>query len=190
MILLLVKTAFFWLAVIAAVICAVDWLVRTRRINPFNPIARFFRTTVDPLMAPVERSVVRAGGMPSSAPWWTLIAIVVAGILVINILQFIVGQAASFANATSRGPSGIARLAIAWTIQFIQLALLVRVLSSWLRVSPYSRWVHWSYQLTEPILRPLRQIIPPIGPGIDITPIVAYFLLTILANLLFSVIGG
>lgn len=189
MILPLVKTAFFWLAVAAAVICAVDWLVRTRRISPFNPVARFFRTTIDPLMAPIERSVVRAGGMPTSAPWWTLVAIVVAGILIINILQFVVGQATTFRYAATRGPGGIAQLLISWTIHFLQLALLVRVLSSWLSVSPYSRWVYWSYQLTEPILRPLRQIIPPIGPGIDITPIVAYFLLSIVGSLIMSMLS-
>ena len=41
--------------VVLAVICLIDWLVRTRRINPFNPVARFFRSSVDPLLAPVER---------------------------------------------------------------------------------------------------------------------------------------
>ena len=184
----LVKTAFFWLAVAAGIICAVDWLVRTRRISPFNPVARFFRTTIDPLMAPVERSVVRAGGMPSSAPWWMLVAIVVGGIIIINVLQFIAGQAATFAHAAERGPGGILRMLIGWTFGLLQIALLLRVLSSWLRISPYSRWIHWTYVLTEPILRPLRQVIPPIGPGIDITPIAAYFLLSITQGLLFSVI--
>ena len=185
----LVKTVFFWLAVAAAVICVVDWLVRTRRINAFNPVARFFRTTIDPLMAPVERSVVRAGGMPSSAPWWSLVAVVLSGIIIINVLQFVAGQATTFSYAISRGPTGILVLLIRWTFGLLQLALLVRVLTGWLRISPYSRWVHWSYVLTEPILGPLRQVIPPIGPGIDISPIVAYFLLSITQNLLFSIIS-
>ena len=44
-----------------------------------------------------------------------------------------------------------------------------------------SRWVRWSFVLTEPILRPLRKIIPPLGM-IDITPIVAYFLLRLLQS--------
>jgi len=186
MVIALIKTAFFWLAVAAAVICAIDWLVRTRRIGPFNPVARFFRSAVDPLMAPIERSVVRAGGMPSSAPWWALVAIVIAGIILINVMQFVAGEAASFASATER-PGGLARLIISWTIRFLQLALLVRVMSSWLSVSPYSRWVRWAYQLTEPVLRPLRRLIPPIGPGIDITPIAAYFLLMVAGNLILSI---
>lgn len=184
----IIRTAFFWMAVVAAVICAVDWLVRTRRISPFGPIARFFKQTIDPLMVPVERSVVRAGGMPSSAPWWTLVAIVVGGIILINLIDFLFRQVATVAYATQSGPGGIAKLLIAWTIELLQLALLVRVVSSWLRVSPYSRWISWSYRLTEPFLRPLRQVIPLVGPGIDITPIVAYFLLRLLGGLILGII--
>ena len=183
-----IRIAFFWAAVVAAIICAVDWLVRTRRISPFGPVARFFKQTIDPLMAPVERSVVRAGGLPTSAPWWTLVAVVVGGIILINLIEFVVRQVATIGYATQSGAGGIAKLLIAWTLQLLQFALLVRVISSWLRVSPYSRWIYWSYQLTEPFLRPLRQFIPPIGPGIDITPIVAYFLLRLLGGLIFSII--
>jgi YggT family protein len=61
----------------------------------------------------------------------------------------------------------------------LQLALIVRVISSWVRVSPYSKWVRWSYGLTEWMLAPLRRIIPLLG-GIDVTPIVAYLLLGLL----------
>jgi YggT family protein len=43
--------------------------------------------------------------------------------------------------------------------------------------------VRWAFALTEPILRPLRQIVPTLGM-IDITPIVAYFVLYLLENLL------
>jgi YggT family protein len=183
-----IKTAFFWLAVVAAVICLVDWLVRTRRISPFGPVARFFKQTVDPLMAPVERTIVRAGGMPTSAPWWTLVAVVIGGILVINLLDFVFRQAAMLAYVGAAGPGAIAKLLIAWTFQLLQLALLVRVVSGWIRVSPYSKWVRWSYQLTEWFLRPLRQFIPPIGPGIDITPIVAYFLLRLVGSLVLGML--
>jgi YggT family protein len=68
------------------------------------------------------------------------------------------------------------KLIVSWAFDFFRIALLVRVVSSWLPVSPYSPWIRWSYIVTEPILRPLRQVIPSIGP-IDITPIIAYFLI-------------
>jgi len=53
---------------------------------------------------------------------------------------------------------------------------------SWFRSSPSSRWVRWSYALTEPFLRPLRQLIPPIGGMLDLTPLVAYFVLSLLSG--------
>jgi YggT family protein len=50
------------------------------------------------------------------------------------------------------------------------------VLISWLPISPFSAWVRWAFAITEPILRPLREIVPRLGM-FDITPIVAYILL-------------
>ena len=83
----IVKRAVFGLAVVAAVIALVDWLVRTRRVNPFGPIGRFSRRAFDPLMRPVERRIVRAGGQPSNAPWWTLAVVVIGGLLLVTLLQ-------------------------------------------------------------------------------------------------------
>src|SRR5215831_4190946 len=83
----IVRTVLLFLAIAVAAICAFDWAVRTRRINPFNRVARFFRGRIEPLMHPVERVVVRAGGVPSSAPLWTLAAVIVGGILLISLLQ-------------------------------------------------------------------------------------------------------
>jgi YggT family protein len=57
----------------------------------------------------------------------------------------------------------------------------VRVLSTWLPISPYSRWIRWSYVLTEWMLRPLRSVIPMIGP-IDITPLIAFFALGLIQS--------
>jgi len=173
----LLRTVLFYAAVVVAVVCLVDWLVRTRRISPFGPVARFFRARVDPLMMPIERRVVRAGGMPTSAPWWALAAVVVGGIVFITLLQYVADLLARGVYYAGRGPSGIAFF-LAWlAFRVLGLAILVRVLLSWIPgVSPYSRWARWAFVLSEPILRPLRQVIPTIGM-IDITPIVAYFLL-------------
>jgi YggT family protein len=183
----ILRPAFFWLAILLAVLFALDWAVRTRRISPFGPLAQFLRKYIDPIIAPVERRIVRAGGMPHTAPWWTLAAVVIGGIVVLWLLDLMRTQLAMINNASSAGPVGLVRLLIQWTFMVFQLALLVRVLSSWISVSPYSKWVRWSYVLSEPILRPLRQIIPLIGM-IDITPIIAYFLLSFTASLLLSII--
>ena len=175
------RVAFFALAVVLAVVCLIDWLVRTRRLNPFSPVARFFRQNVDPLFAPVERRIVRSGGLPTTAPWWTLAVVVVAGIIILTLLGFIRGQVLGAILAADQGASGITRLLIAWAFEILSIALIVRVVSSWIRVSPYSKWIRWSFVLTEPILRPLRAVIPPLGM-MDITPIVAFFLLRLVES--------
>jgi YggT family protein len=181
------RQAFFWVAVLAAIVFALDWAVRTRRINPFGGLAQFLRKYVDPLIAPVERRIVRAGGMPHTAPWWTLAAIVIAGIIVLWLLGIVRTQVYMLAAAAGAGPGGLLRVLIHWTFTVLQLALLVRVLSSWISVSPYSKWVRWSYSLTEWMLQPLRQIVPMIGM-IDITPIIAYLLLSLTAGALLSIV--
>lgn len=183
----LLRMALLSIALVLAVICLIDWAVRTRRISPFNSVARFFRSTVDPFIAPMERKVVRAGGTPASAPLWTLAAVVVGGIILISILDFIRGEVMRAAYYTNQGSAGIFRLLVSWTFSILKIALLVRVISSWLPVSPYSNWIRWSYTLTEPILAPLRRVVPTLG-AFDITPIVAYFLLGLVQSFLIRLV--
>jgi YggT family protein len=177
------RAALLSIAVVFGVICILDWAVRTRKISPFNTIARFCRATVDPLIAPIERKVVRAGGTPAAAPLWALAAVVIGGILLLSLLDFILIQVAKSMIASQNGAAGIFHLLVSWTFTILKIALIVRVISSWLPISPYSRWVLWSYKLSEPILAPMRRIVPNLG-GLDITPILAYFLLSLTESFL------
>jgi YggT family protein len=173
------RVAFFGVAAVLAALCALDWMVRTRKLSPFGPVARFMRTTIDPLLKPVERRVVRAGGLPSTAPWWALGAVVLAGIVALSLLGFARSQVAFLYYSLTGGPGAITRLLITWVFTVVQIALIVRVLLSWIPMRPGAWYWRWSYALTEPILKPLRRIIPTIGM-MDITPIVAWFLLGLL----------
>jgi YggT family protein len=176
MVLGVVKIALLVLVALLALFCIMDWAVRTRRVNLFGGIARFARAKIDPVLAPIERRVVAAGGVPTSAPLWALAAVVIGGILLVSLLNFIGSELYQMMYAAESGPAGIFRLIVSWLFDFVRIAILVRVISSWLPISPYSRWVRWSYTVSEPILRPLRQVIPSLGM-IDITPIIAYFLI-------------
>lgn len=180
----LLRTALLSIAVVFGVICVLDWAVRTRKISPFNAVARFCRSTVDPFISPIERRVVRAGGAPASAPLWALAAVVIGGILLLTLLDVIRLEVIRSIIASREGTAGIFHLLVSWTFTILKLALVVRVISSWLPISPYSGWIRWSYALSEPILAPLRRIVPNFG-GLDLTPILAYFLLNIIESLLF-----
>lgn len=179
-----VRLVLFYIGLLFGAICVVDWAVRTRRINPFSGIARFFRGRIDPLLAPIERVIVRRGGMPSSAAWWALVAYVVFGILLISFLQLL-GQILFQAAAMIDQPSEAWRTLVHWAFSLLQVALLVRVLSTWLPVSPYSRWIRWSYVLTDWMITPLQRVVPRVAM-FDITPIIAWFLLGIIERLILS----
>jgi YggT family protein len=177
-----IRTVLFWLALIAGVIALVDWAVRTRKLNPFGPIARFLRRFVDPLMLPVERRIVRAGGQPANAPWWTLVVVVVGGLLLIWVLEFL-GSLLVSVLLGIQSPQGIALLLLSWAFAVFRVALFVRIISSWFQISPWSKWIRWSYVLTEWLLAPLRQVVPTMGP-FDVTPLVALLLLWVLQRVL------
>lgn len=188
--LVLLRPAVFAMTALAAVAALVSYLARTRKISPFSPVATFMRKSVDPwLIAPMERRVLRAGGTPASAPWWALAAVGVAGLVLISAVGFIRDEVVAIVVAQSTGGRGIVYLLVQWTFGILRLALFARVISSWVGGSPYSKWWRWSYVLTEPILVPLRRVIPTIGM-IDITVIVAYFGLELLQNLILGAIGN
>lgn len=170
-----------------AVVAAADWAVRTRRITPFSAIARFTRSRVDPRLAGIERQVVRAGGNATTTPWWGLVAYIVVASLVIAALDMVVGLLRDAAMASTLGAQGVVPLVVSWAFSFLRFALLVRVLSSWFPRFAASPWVRWTHPVTEWLLRPLRRIIPNIGM-IDITPIVAYFVLVVAEKLVLAVL--
>lgn len=175
----LVRTVVFVAVAVLAVVLLIDWLARTRRINPFNPLARTMRRVVDPLLAPVERRIVRAGGLPSHAPAWAMVGAIIIGVILVSAVDFVLGNILSFWYAAASGPMGLFVLLVRATFGILRIAIIVVVIVSWLPISPFSPWVRWAFALTEPIMRPLRQVVPRLG-AFDITPIVAYFLLGII----------
>lgn len=65
--------------------------------------------------------------------------------------------------------------------QVLSLLIFLRAILSWFPVDRGSPLVAALDQVTEPILEPLRRIIPRIGM-IDITPLVAILLLQLIAQ--------
>ena len=67
----------------------------------------------------------------------------------------------------------------------LNIAILARILLTWIPIDPFHPIVRILNQITEPILGPARRIIPPIG-GIDFSPIIVLFLLSIVERLLLN----
>ncbi len=68
-------------------------------------------------------------------------------------------------------------------LQLLALAIFIRVLLSWLPIAPWHAAVRVLDQVTEPILAPLRRVVPPIA-GLDLSPAVAILLLLLGADVL------
>ena len=177
---LLVAGGFFLL------IAVLDWAVRTRRVNPFSSVARFCRRVIDPMLVPIESRVVRAGGMPSQAPWWALAAVVVIGVLLIVALQWLRTGMVSISLAASQGGVGLAALFIESVFEVLKLALIVRVIVSWIGMR-YSWWSRLAYALTDWLVKPIARLLPSFGM-IDFSPLAAYLVLYVVEIAVMSVI--
>ena len=86
-------------------------------------------------------------------------------------------------------PGNVIQLLIT-LLQVYSFMLLARIIFSWIpnidRANPI---VHFLYQITEPVLDPVRRSIPSLGM-IDISPIVVLVGLHILQRILLNMAGG
>jgi len=60
--------------------------------------------------------------------------------------------------------------------------ILIRALISWVSPDPHNPIVQFLYRVTEPILQPIRRMLPRMG--IDISPIIAFFAIIFLKSFL------
>ena len=74
---------------------------------------------------------------------------------------------------------------VAMLIQVLAFAIFARAIVSWFPVDRNGPVVRALEAITDPILQPLRRVIPPIG-RIDITPMVAMILLFAIGQILLS----
>ncbi|HWL34092.1 MAG TPA: YggT family protein [Gaiellaceae bacterium] len=70
------------------------------------------------------------------------------------------------------------------------LLLFAYILTSWIRL-PYRPWLNrvqrFLYDVCDPYLRIFRRFLPPLGP-LDLSPMVAIFVLLIIQNVLVSLL--
>lgn len=64
-------------------------------------------------------------------------------------------------------------------IGLYEIALLIRIVLSWVPHNPYNQAVRFLYRITDPVLIPIRKLIPPLK-GIDFSPVIVFFGLDII----------
>ena len=79
--------------------------------------------------------------------------------------------------------------AVSLVVQVYSFILLVRVLLGWFGFDPYHPLSQFIFRLTEPVLDPIRRILPPTG-AIDFSPLAAMILLMLVGQLIVALITG
>jgi YggT family protein len=72
---------------------------------------------------------------------------------------------------------------LARLVDLYSLLVFVTVILSWVRMDPRSPLVTTLRGVTEPVLAPIRRVLPPMG-GLDLSPLVLLIALQILKGLL------
>jgi len=66
--------------------------------------------------------------------------------------------------------------------------ILARIFLTWVPIDPHNPVVQFIYRVTEPVLAPFRVILPLGGMGLDLSPIIVFFLLNLLQSSLINIL--
>lgn len=72
---------------------------------------------------------------------------------------------------------------VVYGIGILLLAMIIRMIASWVRVDERYPFIRFLAKITDPFINPIRRFVPPIG-FIDVSFILAFFLLITLQLLL------
>ena len=146
-------------------------------LNPFGWASRTLHRVTDPLVIPVRGSLRNVGVDPKFAP---LVVILVSILLGYFLLQVLGTIATTLEGVVSGLRTGAIVLVVGFIISgLISLYILfifMRVIFSWGMVSYQNRVMRFLVDVTEPLLGPLRRMLPPLG-RMDISPLVAILIL-------------
>jgi YggT family protein len=138
------------------------------RADFYNPLSQFVYRVTNPVVGPL-RQVIPNLGMVELSTLLVIVAVQALGMTVSTMLQ---------GALPAPGPLLIAAVleTVRSTLGFLVFALIVNAIMSWvpgMAGHPVSRLLG---QVCEPVLRPIRGVLPPIG-GLDLSPLVAILLL-------------
>jgi YggT family protein len=166
---------------ITCLIALVYWAVRRDKLNAFGPVARVTRRLADPLLKPIERRVIRWGGNPQDAPLWLIGIVLVVGLVFLSFIRWLAGTIIYLSGLAQAGPRAWVSFGLDLVYFVLAVALLLRVIGSWVGIGRYNRWMRWTYTFTDWLVEPIRRMLPGFGI-IDFSPLVAWLLLYILRN--------
>jgi len=168
----LVET-FFSLYILAIML---RFLLQWNNADFYNPISQFLVKITHPPLKLLRRFIPSIGRIDTAS----------------MVLMFALQMLSGFVIFTVSGATTpIAALFLWALVELLKLliniyvfAILIQVIISWVNPGTYNPAVSLVYNLTEPVLRVVRNAIPPIG-GIDLSPLVVLVGLQLVKMLLF-----
>lgn len=152
------------------------FLMQLSRSDFHNPIARILAQITNPPLRPLRRIIPGYSGID-----WALVLLIVA-------VQ--VAEIAVIGLLTNTGVPqfpGLLVLALGRILQLVIyiyiFVILIAVVLSWVNPHAYNAATVLIYSLSEPVLRPARNMLPEMG-GLDLSPLVVLIVLNLLQILL------
>lgn len=181
--LIIERTFWFIQTAIAVVIVAVILLMIIRLIadamdlNPFAWTSRTIRRFTDSIVIPVRGGLRGFGMDPKFAPLVAILIVILLGYFVLQLVGTIAGTLAGVIVSAQRGAMiTVLGFVLYGLLSIYLLLIIIRIIFSWGMVSYTNRVMKFLVDVTEPLLGPLRRMIPPLG-WLDISPMVAILII-------------
>ena len=173
-----------WLLITAIVTMIVLMVLRLVAnqldLNPFSWSSLTIRRLTDPFIAPVRRALLRYGVDPKYAPLVMTLLTILLGWFALTLLHGLANTIAGliFGLTSGRVVALLGYLIYGLVSVYIML-VFVRIILSYTSLDYRNRVMRFLMNVTEPLLGPLRRIVPTVGM-FDISPLVAFIILWIL----------
>ncbi len=146
-------------------------------LNPFGWSSLTIRRLTDPFIMPVRRGLINLGVEPKYAPLVTILLAVLLGLFSLQLVSSMANTLAGILTSLrEHAIVPVIGYVLYGLISFYILLIFIRIVFSWGMVSYTNRVMRLLVNATEPLLGPLRRIVPPLGT-FDISPLVAFIIL-------------
>ena len=166
------------LAILGTIILVILRLIANQvDLNPFGSASISLRRLTEPLVGPVRRSLIGFGVDPKYASLVTILITILLGWFVLQLVANVANTAAGVLLSSRRAaPGAMVGYLLYGLLALYSLAIFIRIIFSWVMVSYSNRLMRLLVNLTEPLMGPLRRMVPPVG-RFDISPIVAFIII-------------
>lgn len=153
------------------------WL-QFARADFYNPFSQFVVRATHPLVGPMRRVLPSFGNLDTA----TLVLALLVAFTKLTLMNFVLGANSWQLFNPLAILLGSVIVLVNQTLSLIFWILIIRALLSWFSQgqNPMEMVL---YQLTEPLLAPIRRIIPPMG-GLDLSVLIAIIAIQFLTFLL------